>query len=240
MPVPDRRIEVALAVCTQGVSVNPPGSLFVARYDGKMYAAFASVSPRGNLTDFSQLVPHAALEVPGESSRNILRLLAILRIWRIGRPLGALAAIRKRAVLEVIETNIEQLACGKRWAEKTQRYRKEGGRLGDLQGEVGGSPGFASRMRTTEWDWNSDAAHTRAEFFRLANTYGVCLDRGICDLALRLAFHPASIRLNDPKQGARDFDELGKLPILARGAYFAKLTSDLRFQSSDNATEAAE
>jgi len=240
MAIPDRRIDVALNVCTQGVSVDSPGSLFVARYEGKMYAAFASVSPREKLSDFSQLIPRVVLEAPGESSRNILRLLAILRIWRVGRPLGALAAIRKRAVLELIESRIEQLACGRRWAEKAQYYRKEGGRLSDLQVEVGGSPGFASRMRTTEWHWHSDASHVRVEFFRLSNTYGVSADRTICDVALRLAFHPASIRLSDPKQGARDFEELGKLPILARGAYFAKLTSDLRFKQHDSSSEAAE
>lgn len=240
MVIPDRRVEVALSVCTQGIAVSPPGSLFVARCDGKMYPAFASVSPQGKLSDFSQLIPRAVLAAPGASSRNILRSLAILRIWRVSRPLGPLAAIRKRAVLEVIEARIEQLACGNRWAEKAQFYRKNGGRLEELQVEVGGSPGFASRMRTTEWTWHSDSAHARAEFFRVANTYGVCINRAICDLALRLAFHPSSIQLADPKQGGRDFEELGKLQILARGAYFAKLTSDLRFQGFHASTEAAE
>jgi hypothetical protein len=240
MATPDRRVDVALSVCTQGVAVNPPGSLFVARSDAKMYAALASVPPPGKLSDFSQLIPGAVLDAPGGSSRNILRLLAILRIWRLSRPLGALAAIRKRAILELIETRIEQLACGNRWADRTLHYRKNGGRLEDLQADVGGSPGFALRMRTTEWTWHSYRAHACAEFFRVANTYGVCIDRGICDLALRLAFHPSSIRLTDPKQGAHDFEELGKLQILARGAYFAKLTSDLRFQESQVPTEAAE
>jgi hypothetical protein len=236
----DRRVDVALSDCTQGIAVNPPGSLFVARYDGRMYAAFASVPPREKLSDFSLLIPHAALDIPGSSSRDILRLLAILRVWRLGRPLGALAAVRKRAILEIIESRIEHLACGNRWGNKAQRYRKNDGQLQDLQAEVGGSPGFASRMRTTKWTWHSDSAHARAEFFRLANTYGVCIDRAICDLAMRLAFHPTSISLSDPDQGARTFEELGKLQILARGAYFAKLTSDLSFLQSAAPTEAAE
>jgi hypothetical protein len=240
MVVPDHRLDAALNVCTQGFTVSPPGTLFVARLDGKMYAAFASVAPQGGLADFSQLVPPIALEAPGDTTRSILRLLAVLRIWRVGRPLGALAAIRKRAVLNLIETRIEQLACGPRWSVKAQRYRKNGGRLEDLQGEVGGSPGFASRMRTTEWAWHSDPATARAEFFRLASTYGVCTDRDLCDLALRLAFHPNSIKLSDPTEGTRHFEELGKLPILARGAYLAKLTSDLRFEQSRGSTEAAE
>ena len=239
MATPDRRVEVAWNVCTQSVAVSPPGSLFVAHANGKMFAAFASVPPQGKLSDFSLLVPPAVLEAPS-SPRSILRWLAILRMWRLGRPLGALAAIRKKSVLNVIEARIEQLVCGDRWAEKSQRYRKNGGRLEDLQRDVGGSAGFSSRMRTTEWTWHSDRAHACAEFFRLANTYRVSSDRQLCDLALRLAFDPGSIRLNDPKQGARDFEELAKLQILARGAYFAKLASDLRFQQTQAAPEAAE
>jgi hypothetical protein len=80
MAIPDQRIEIALNLCTHGIAVSPPGSLFVARYDGKMYAAFASVPPQGKLSDFSQLIPPAMLNAPGASSRDILRLLAILRI----------------------------------------------------------------------------------------------------------------------------------------------------------------
>jgi hypothetical protein len=240
MPVPDRKFDVTQGAALQGIAVNAPGSLFVARYEGKVYAAFASVPPRGKLSDFSQILPPIALAVPGDAARNIVRLLAILRFWRIGKPLGTLAALRRNSVLGVIQNQIELLVCGSRWAAKAQSYRKKGGRLKELQLEVGGSPGFASRMRTTTWDWYADSGYARAEFYRLAKTYGVCLDRGICDLAMRLAFHPTIISLADPKQGAHNFQELGALPILARGAYFAKLTSDLRFQHQSVSTEAAE
>jgi hypothetical protein len=236
MTVPDQRIEVPTELSLKGVAVAAPGSLYVARLDGRVYAAFASVPPRGRVTDFSALIPPATLTGPAGSARNILRFLAILRLWRLGRPLGALAVLRKNAILEVIATRIEQLACGARWAEKARQYRRNGGRLQELQSVVGGSPGFASRMRTTEWTWHTDPAHARAEFFGIARTYRVCLDRALCDLALRLAFHPTSIRLNDPAQGAREFGELGKLPILLRGAYFAKMNSDIQAKPSDDPT----
>jgi hypothetical protein len=233
MTIPDERKAVSPEDCVLGVPVDPPGSLFVASYEGRFYAAFASVPPRGRLTAFSDLAAKISLSAPGDSSRNIMRLLAILRLWRRSQPLGAVAAFRKAKVLGAIEGQIERLACGARWVDKAQRYRSDNAsRLEDLQGEVGGSPGFASRMRTTDWTWHSDNARAKAEFFRLAKTYEVCEDKAICDLALRLAFNPASIRLTDPKQGALNFEQLGTKGNLARGAYFAKLTSDLRFRQS--------
>jgi hypothetical protein len=232
MTVPDQRADVQPNSCVLGIEVDPPGSLFVASHGGHFYAAFASVPPRERLTAFSDLATNIALSVPGDSTRKIMRLLAILRLWRRGRPLGAVAAFRKAKVLSVIEDQIERLACGGRWVDRAQRYRSGNGRLEDLQSEVGGSPGFASRMRTTDWTWHSDNSRARAEFHRLAKTYSVSDDKIICDLALRLAFHPASIRLNDPKKGGREFDQLGTKAILARGAYFAKLTSDLRFSNT--------
>lgn len=235
MQVPDKRSNVQPDSCVLGVEVDPPGSLFVAAHDGHFYAAFASVPPRVRMTTFLDLATNVALSAPGDSSRTITRLLAILRLWRRGRPLGSVAAIRKAEVLGVIERQIERLACGVRWADRAKRYRDGEGRLEDLQGEVGGSPGFASRMRTTNWTWHSDSERARAEFFRLANTYGVSNDKMMCDLALRLAFHPTSIRLNDPTKGAHDFEQLGAKSILARGAYFAKLTSDLRFKTTPQA-----
>jgi hypothetical protein len=226
--------------CLQGIRIDAPGALYVARLDGKMFAAFASVPPTGKLTDFSLLRTHIALTVPADNPRAILRLLALLRIWRIGRPLGPLAALRKANVLEVFETQIELIACGRDWTEKAHRYRARGTPLEQLQRDVGGSPGFASRMRTNDWTWYSDSSRARSAFFSFAKTYGVCDDKRVCDLALTLAFHPASIRLNDPKQGARDFEALANVPVLARGAYFAKMTSDLRYAEPGTAAGAAE
>lgn len=236
---PDARREADTESYLAGKKLEAPGALFVARLDGKPFAAFASVPPSGRLSDFSSLRVNAALAAPGTSPRNIPRLLALLRIWRPALPLGSLAALRKTDVLDLFEAQIELLACGKPWADKVRRYRERGIPLDQLQGDVGGSPGFASRMRTTEWTYHSDSARAKAEFARLARTYNVCADKRICDLALTLAFHPTSIRLNDPKQGIQDFEELGNVPALARGAYFAKMTSDLRFASTARAQGAA-
>jgi hypothetical protein len=235
LAVPDRRENENVEACLQGLEVKPPGSLFTARYDGRFYSAFASVPPPGKLSTFLDLSAQVALAVPGDSAGHIMRLLAILRIWRRAKPLGTLAAIRKVGVLKTIERQVERLACGARWSDKACRYRRGEGSLESLQAEVGGSPGFASRMRTTAWTWHSDNARARSEFCRLAKTYGISSDKGMCDLALYLAFHPSSIRVSDPQKGRAVFEQLGTKGHLARGAYFAKLTSDLRFMEDAKA-----
>jgi hypothetical protein len=83
-------------------------------------------------------------------------------------------------------------------------------------------------MRSTPWKWFPNSTEARAEFSRYAAFYGVSTDAELCDLALRLAFHPASIRFDDPKKGAEIFKRLGETPVLARGAFFAKLARDVQ------------
>ena len=232
MTTPDQRFDIDTTSCLEGLIVNPPGSLLIARHEGRFYSAFASVPPEKRLTDFSDLGTKVSLALPGDSWRKIPRLLLIMRVWRGARPLGPLASLRKATVLGIVESQIERLVCGSRWAEKTARYRDGNTALEDLQGEVKGSPGFASRMRTTEWTWHTDNSKARAEFLRLANTYEICSEKAICDLALRLAFDPVSIRMKDPSKGAEELEKLASKQILARGAYFARLTSDLCFQQT--------
>ncbi len=52
---PDKRIELEAQACLAGVTVEPPGALFAARYDGKRYAAIASVPPAGPVHAFADL-----------------------------------------------------------------------------------------------------------------------------------------------------------------------------------------
>jgi hypothetical protein len=99
--------------------------------------------------------------------------------------------------------------------------------LDRLQREVDGSPGFASRMRTTAWHDAFDSATGRTEFAKFAATYQVSLDAELCNFALQLAFSPSSVRFEDPDKGAGAFERLAQVPSLARGAFLARLVMDL-------------
>ncbi len=224
---PDKRIEVPAQICIGGAAIEPPGALFAARYNGKRYLAVASVPPAAPVHAFADLGFPIQLATPQDSPRSIMRLLAVLRLWQRPRMMGPLAAVRRARVVAVIERRIKEAACGKSWADYAERFvERRGITIEELQREVGGSPGFASRMRSTPWKWFPNSTGARNEFRRYAKFYGVSKDGELCDLALRLAFHPASIRLDGPTKGAEIFKRLGETPVLARGAFLAKLASD--------------
>jgi len=67
----------------------------------------------------------------------------------------------------------------------------------------------------------------REEFVKIARTYGISVGAEVCELALRLAFRPGTIRLSDPDKVVRAFEELAGNPVVARGAYLAKLATDM-------------
>jgi hypothetical protein len=230
---PDKRVELTPQDCVSGFAVSPPGALFVAHHRGRRYAVIAS-APAQSLTSLSELGIKVTLATPDESPRAIMRLLAFYRNWHIARALGPLGAIRKSAVLEEFEYRIARLACGLTWADRALEFRRHKKvSIDRVQREVGGSPGFASRMKTTDWKWFPDSRQARAAFFNYAQTYKVSGDRKLCDFALRLAFEPASIRLDDPNTGADMFEHLASHQTVVRGAFFAKLVADLNAATVD-------
>jgi len=239
---PDERVDLLPGQCLDGVDVASPGALFIAFHKGYAYGAIASVLAREKITGFSGLAVTPTLKKRGDSTRDILRLVSILRWWIWGRTLlGPLAAIRKASVIGLLEHHIERLACGAAWADRTRRYRSgDLINIDELQREVGGSPGFALRMRSTVWNWRTGRNASRAEFLRLCESYNVAHNAERCDLALRLAFQPSSIRYEDPKHGASEFERLCRNRTLIRGAYLARLASDLRLRRSRESVESSQ
>jgi hypothetical protein len=226
--VPDRRIALQLNATLAGVLVEAPGSLFVARQEKRTFAAIASVLQQKRLTTFSDLGVDIALASPLNSPRRIALLLALQRRWGRARALGRLGAIRKANVLEAFEHQIARMTCGATWADWARECLAGRPELLDrLQREVGGSPGFASRMRNTLWHQPATNPQCREEFLKIARTYGIAVGAEVCELALRLAFRPGTIRLGDPDKVARAFEELAGNPVVARGAYLVKLATDM-------------
>lgn len=126
---PDECVRIQSSQCIAGVEIEPPGSLFIAIYQGTAYGAVASVPPHEKISGFEGLAVIPILKNPGDSPRDILRLIPGLRLWIAGRALlGPLAAIRKAAVIDVFEYQIERLACGTAWADRAKKNR-----AGDLE-----------------------------------------------------------------------------------------------------------
>jgi hypothetical protein len=169
-----------------------------------------------------------ALAARADSARRIAILLALQRRWGRAHTLGPLGTVRKAKVLEAFEHQIARMACGVNWADTAREcHTRKPGLLDRLQREVGGSPGFASRMRNTQWNQVTLTPRAREEFLKIAKIYDVSANDKLCELALRLAFQPSTIRLADLNKMLAAFEELAGNPILARGAYLAKLSTDL-------------
>jgi hypothetical protein len=235
--VPDRRTVLQLDATLAGLPVEPPGSLFVARHDKRTFTAIASVFQQTRLTELADLGVDIALASPLNDPRRIGLLLALQRRWGRARALGRLGAVRKAKVLEAFERQIARMVCGATWADRAWECHPAKTELLDrLQREVGGSPGFASRMRNTLWKQPATNPECREEFLKIAKTYGISVSAEVCELALRLAFQPGAIRLGDPDKVLRAFEELAGNPIVARGAYLAKLTTDLAVRGRANPT----
>ena len=234
--VPDRRLAVQLDASLAGIPVEPPGSLFVARQNKRTFSAVASVLQRKRLTAFSDLGVDIALASPPDSPRRIALLLALQRRWRRARVLGPLGIVRKAKVLEAFEHQIARMACGVSWADTARQcHVGNPGLLDRLQREVGGSPGFASRMRNTQWQPTINP-RAREEFLKIAKTYGISVNTELCELALRLAFQPSTIRLADLNKMLALFEELADNLSLARGAYLAKLSTHLAIRDRGTST----
>jgi hypothetical protein len=235
--VPDRRIALQLEATLAGLPVEAPGSLFVARFEKRTFAAIASVLEQKRLTAFSDLRVDIALATPLNSPPRIALLLALQRRWGRARALGPLGAVRKATVLEAFEHQIARMTCGATWADRARECRAGRPELLDrLQREVGGSPGFASRMRYTLWNQPETNPQCWEEFLKTARTYGIPVGAEVCELALRLAFRPGTIRLADPDKVLKAFEELAGNPIVARGAYLAKLTADMTVRAGAAST----
>jgi hypothetical protein len=239
MERPDDRTLPSLQDCLQGLAVYPPGGLFVARHNKTMYAAMISVVDRGRILNFSDLGFTTTLVTPSDSPRAIPRLLAIHRRWRIARPLGTLAIVRKGAVLDALEYQIAKIACGTEWARVARDYREgQVTLLDDLQRSVGGSPGFASRVRGALWNEMGPAA-ARSEFARLAGFYQVSDDPELCAVAWRLAFDLSGIRSAGSDRGIALFGKLSGNRALARGAYLAAIAVSIESHGAAHSVEAA-
>jgi len=72
-----------------------------------------------------------------------------------------------------------------------------------------------------------ESAELREEFKRIAKLYQVSDDPDLCVLALRLAFAPETIKFDKTDDAVSAWTRLASVPVLARGAFFARLVADI-------------
>jgi hypothetical protein len=167
-----------------------------------------------------------------DAPKHIPRLLALLRLWsHAHQVLGPIGMVRKAEVCAAFEQRVAAILCGADWANRAWRCRSDQiPPMEQLQREIGASPGFGSRLKSTDWRAIGEMAAI-AEFSRLAAVYKVSSDPGLCTLALRLALSPATVKLDSPDKGVAYWERLAQLPALAKGAFFVRLVVDLAIKA---------
>jgi hypothetical protein len=203
-----------------GMDLVSPGALFTAAYKGQRFIAFASAPSQAPLSALSELGLVQDFHCDGpDIARSIVGQINALQLWQRARPIGRMAAVRKLQTLAGLQSELRRLFCGGDWSARLDAQTPAD--LERAQLAVGASPGFGSRMRTTQWA-DMSWAQSKAEFFRYANHYLVTANREMAERALTLAFRPWKYRV---PAGSSAFDDINTLRAndpLMRGAYLAR------------------
>ena len=99
--------------------------------------------------------------------------------------------------------------------------------LDQLRRDIGGSPGFGARLRSNDWHGGVDNPATCAEFVRLATVYQSFRQSGTLHSGPAACFSPMTIKFSTPDEGLSKWAALAQVPVLARGAFFARLVASL-------------
>jgi hypothetical protein len=241
MERPDERTQLDRKQCEKGIELRHPGTLLMLQQRNRPAMTLACPTAT-KLLSLSELGTGVAIfqGMRMDSPERITKLIAAYRRWRAAALLGPLAMHRKQVVLQAILTRIAQIMCGAAWINEMNAIPPLGWdepSVARIQRGVGGSQGFAARIRRTSWRPEArpfDELH-RA-FFGFAKTYGVSGDAKLCSLALALALDPKRIRPKDAaetKELQARFEQIASNGVLARGAFFAKFAITTNFAEAE-------
>jgi hypothetical protein len=147
--------------------------------------------------------------------------------------MGPLASLARHNAIRALENALAASLCGDDWAASAGRVLTGRQKIGDLYAHVFYSRGFASGLANFAWKYETDAASANSEFARLIEIYKVPADSALCGIALKLAFKPYAVKSSD-LQSSELFDALRSSRPLIRGAYFARLATELRAQNASS------
>ncbi len=225
-------VEVASAVDYQqavaGIELRCKGGLFVAKLSGRRHEAIVTAVQR-QVSDFNDLgVPARVSSNPNQPSV----LIAALKRWHGARRLlGPMAFVARGNAIRALERALAGSLCGDDWVAATDRVVDGTQKIGDLYPRVYYSRGFASGIANFAWRYDVDEVGANAEFSRLLSVYKIPADQALGPDALKVAFQPHTME-SVALQSTALFDALRNAPELVRGAYFARLVTDLGVRST--------
>lgn len=202
-----------------GLAIEPPGALLIARRPGTHASVFVHMPARVRFQAFRDLIPTQSLNTTEPPPQAILKLLRGHIRWSRARAVGPQATLQKEITLGKIYAAIACQACGEEFGALLNNDQ-----LQRAQSFVGGSPGFGLRMKTFEPHENP--ADDLVRFVELALLYRVANLASECADPFYLAFSPGAFRKLDGPEAIDRVTKAIKNKVLVRGAFLAKAASE--------------
>ena len=214
-----------------GFEMRGKGGLLVATLNGRPFEAIATTTQR-QLSDFNDLGMPARVSATSQEPRVMVRAL---KRWHGARRLmGPMAFMARRNAIRALERALTASLCGTDWLAATDRVTSGAQQMGDLYARIWNSRGFGYGLAKFSWSYDADESAANTEFRRLVELYKLPVDVALCPFALKLAFSPQSVKSAE-LQSDDLFAALRNERSLIRGAYFARMASDLRAQNVEAA-----
>lgn len=206
------------------VAVDVPGALYLARREQYQDAIVISTGPvSGGLRE---LGVKSSYEEIRTGLVPLARAIAVLELWRQARLAGFLPGIRREKIVEGIRQAVYEKLGGANWARAESAYLHDPAStqaLEKLKRGVSKYGGFAAALHSDYETANKDAAKGAARFAEHAMCFKVSPDRKLSEFALRLAGAPAGLPGVYGDELARLLEQIGRRPMLWRGARFLAL-----------------
>lgn len=209
-----------------GITVPPPGGLFVAQQDKNIDRIIVSAGLAGEGLQGLNVNPD--LNKVRNGTVGLSKAFRIARQWHIARFAGFLSDIRRQRVADSFVSAIYEALTGTAWARAEETYLQDprsDHTVENLQRRVGERSGFAAVLRR-DYAMMNEAPDDRVRWFAdVAARYKVCRDHNLSRFTLRLAGDPFAIARVYRDELDDLLDRLRTTPALLRGARLLALLS---------------
>jgi hypothetical protein len=209
-----------------GITVPPPGGLFVAQQDKNIDRIIVSGGLAGEGLQGLNVDPD--LNDVRNGQIRLSNAFRIAREWHKARLAGFLSDIRRQRVVNSLVSAIYEALIGTAWARAEELYLQDPGSdhaVENLQRRIGERTGFAAVLRR-DYAMMNQAPDDRVRWFAdVAARYKVCRDHNLSRFTLRLASDPLAVARGHRDELEGLLDSISKTPALLRGARLLALLS---------------
>ncbi|MEZ5758281.1 MAG: hypothetical protein R3D86_08675 [Emcibacteraceae bacterium] len=174
--------------------ILPPGGLYIAKVGNFTDAVVVSTGLTGEGLDGLGVHPnHGHIS---DNPKKIIKLLLILRYWKLARIAGFLATARQRQVTNMLMHGLIGIVAGWDWARTEAKLINSSdavATLSKLQSLIKHKSGFSSVIIRDAPLANEGHRAMRIWFTELAKRYGISSNDNLCKFVFDLANRPQSV-----------------------------------------------